>query len=131
MATLILGAPDCSFPVKQVVANVLSQRFPSTAIEAVQIAEPGELLVEHLGKALTPGTYEYEALGAESEERWDFVILQVCQRILPKINHSIWHTVCCTLPRESEQTPILHWLRPDEPRSMAAGFLESVARHCC
>ncbi len=103
---------------------MLSQQFPSTAIKAVQIAEPGELLVEHLGKALTPGTYEYEALGAESEEQWDFVILQVRQLILPKNNFSIWPTVCCTFsPRESEQTSVLHWLHPDEPRSIAAGFL--------
>ncbi len=61
----------------QVVAHVLSQQFPDTAIEAVQIAEPDELLSEHLAKALTPGTFDYQALGPASTEHWDFVILQV------------------------------------------------------
>ncbi len=61
----------------QVVANLLSQQFPNTAIEAVQIAESGEFLSEHLKKAETPGTYDYAALGPESIEKWDYVILQV------------------------------------------------------
>ena len=59
------------------MAHLLSQQFPNTAIDAVQIAEPDELLSEHLSKALTPGTYDYAALGPESTEKWDFVILQV------------------------------------------------------
>lgn len=59
------------------VAHLLSQQFPNTAVEAVQIAEPDELLSEHLTKALTPVTYDYAALGPNSTEKWDYVILQV------------------------------------------------------
>ncbi|CAL8463930.1 g3465 [Coccomyxa elongata] len=60
----------------QVVANLVSQQFPDTALEAVQIAQTGEFLSDHLNKAGTPGTYEYAALSAESVEKWDYVILQ-------------------------------------------------------
>ena len=61
----------------QMVAHLLSQQLPNTAVEAVQIAEPDELLSEHLTKALTPGTYDYAVLGPNSTEKWDYVILQV------------------------------------------------------
>ncbi|BDA49030.1 hypothetical protein COCOBI_13-1400 [Coccomyxa sp. Obi] len=60
----------------QVVAHLVSQQFPDTAVEAVQIAQTGEFLSDHLNKARTPGTYEYSALSSESVEKWDYVILQ-------------------------------------------------------
>lgn len=82
---LMLCIPQSSGPlalvleIVQVVADLVSQHFPDTALEAVQIAQTGEYLSDHLNKAGTPGTYEYSALSSESVEKWDYVILQVRQ----------------------------------------------------
>lgn len=58
----------------------MSQQFPDTAVDAVQIAQTGEFLSDHLNK---PGTYEYAALSAESVKKWDYVILQVRESLGP------------------------------------------------
>ncbi|CAL8461564.1 g1095 [Coccomyxa elongata] len=62
--------------VNHVVAKLLHHHFPRTAFEASQVAESNFLLRQHLEKAWTPGTHQYEALGINSTEKWDFVIFQ-------------------------------------------------------
>jgi hypothetical protein len=54
----------------------MQQQFPQVAVEAVELAEPNELLIGHLARALTPGTDHYDAFGPDSTQHWDHIVFQ-------------------------------------------------------
>ena len=65
----------------QVVASLLSDRFPDATIQADQVVWPNFLLSQHLQEAETPGTPQAETFGPNSTNRWDFVLFQVREQL--------------------------------------------------
>ena len=61
----------------QVVAGLLHDEFPSAIIRADQVAAPNYLFTQHLDNAQKPGTAQWETLGPNSTDHWDFVLFQV------------------------------------------------------
>ena len=61
----------------QVVAGLLHDEFPSAIIKADQVAGPNYLFTQHLDNAQKPGTAQWETLGPNSTDHWDFVLFQV------------------------------------------------------
>ena len=62
----------------QVVAGLLHDEFPSAIIQADQVAGPNFLFTQHLDNAQKPGTAQWDTLGPNSTDHWDFVLFQVC-----------------------------------------------------
>ena len=65
----------------QVVASLLSERFPDATIQADQVVWPNFLLSQHLQRAQTPGTPQAETFGPNSTDHWDFVLFQVTDQL--------------------------------------------------
>ena len=61
----------------QVVAGLLHDEFPSAIIQADQVAGPNFLFTQHLDNAQKPGTAQWDTLGHNSTDHWDFVLFQV------------------------------------------------------
>jgi hypothetical protein len=66
----------------QVVASLLSDRFPDATIQADQVVWPDMLLSQQLQRAETPGTPQAETFGPNSTDHWDFVLFQVTDQLL-------------------------------------------------